>query len=299
MSSAVAAEHHPPPDIPELRNPMKGPLTKSVLFHIVIVTLCIVGIPYLHRDLPELSEPLSVELVKPDELAQAVKPAHAPLRQPPKQVEKPPPLPPQPQPPQVNTETPPKPVEPEKPPEPVKDTPLVKPPDELAPPVKKPPKAVKPPDKKPPVKEKTADQQQAFNSVLKNLIAPKNPGQREDNPDKAEKSSPHAKPAPEMTSNEFAALQRQLSQCWSMIAGARMAENLAVDVKLYMNPDRTVQSKMVVDQFRYFSDGYFRAAADSALRAVEDPHCNPLDLPPDKYEVWKVITVTFDPKQML
>jgi hypothetical protein len=78
-----------------------------------------------------------------------------------------------------------------------------------------------------------------------------------------------------------------------------MAENLVVDVKLTMNPDRTVQDATVLDQVRYASDSYFQSAADSALRAVRNPHCNPLNLPPDKYEGWKVFTVTFDPKQML
>jgi hypothetical protein len=72
-----------------------------------------------------------------------------------------------------------------------------------------------------------------------------------------------------------------------------------VDVKIYVNPDRTVRSKEVVDQVKYNADPFFRAAADSAVRAVEDPSCNPLELPPDKYEQWKVIIFTFDPKQML
>jgi hypothetical protein len=60
-----------------------------------------------------------------------------------------------------------------------------------------------------------------------------------------------------------------------------------------------VQDAQIVDTMRYNSDTYYRAAADSALRAVRNPQCNPLDLPPQKYELWKTIVVTFDPRKML
>ena len=66
-----------------------------------------------------------------------------------------------------------------------------------------------------------------------------------------------------------------------------------------VSQQRIVQSATVVDQARYNTDTYYRAAADSALRALRDPHCTPLDLPPEKYDAWKNLTVTFDPKQML
>lgn len=299
MSSAAAVATHSP-EMPADSPPMKGPVTASLMFHVAIVFLCIIGIPYIHRDLPIPEEPLSVELAKPDEVDQINKPQTHARNQPPQQIEKPPPLPPHPQPPQVTDTTPPKPVAPEKPPE-VKETSAVKPPDEAAQP-KKPPKPEhppKPPAKKPPPKEKAVDQQQAFNSVLKNLIAnPSTSVSHDDTPDKADKSM-KGKAAQEMTSSEYAKLSQQLEGCWSIMAGARYAEDMSVDVKIYVNPDRTVRSKEVVDQVRYNTDSFFRAAADSALRAVEDPHCNPLELPPDKYEQWKVITFTFDPKQML
>lgn len=94
-------------------------------------------------------------------------------------------------------------------------------------------------------------------------------------------------------------LQAQLSQCWKLQSGARYAEDLIVEIKLSVNPDRTIRDAKIVNQLRYMSDGYFRAAADSALRAVRNPSCNPLDLPPNKYDLWKEITVVFDPREML
>jgi hypothetical protein len=47
------------------------------------------------------------------------------------------------------------------------------------------------------------------------------------------------------------------------------------------------------------SDPFYRAAAESALRAVLNPQCSPLKLPPDKYEQWKILELTFNPKDLL
>ena len=101
-----------------------------------------------------------------------------------------------------------------------------------------------------------------------------------------------------MTMSEMDALRRQLSRCWNIMAGAEGAEQLIVELKMEVNPDRTLRNAEVTDLGRYARDPFFRAAADSALRAVRNPLCNPLNLPPDKYDQWKVITVRFDPREM-
>jgi hypothetical protein len=95
------------------------------------------------------------------------------------------------------------------------------------------------------------------------------------------------------------ALRNQLAGCWSVPAGAKYAENLVVEVRIFVNPDRTVREAQILDRSRYNRDTAFRAAAESAVRAVYHPMCNPLRLPPDKYEQWKTIVVQFDPRKML
>jgi hypothetical protein len=97
---------------------------------------------------------------------------------------------------------------------------------------------------------------------------------------------------------ETDALRRQLEGCWNVPIGARDADTMTVDIYMVVNQDRTLQSARIVDSSRYDSDTFFRAMADSALRAVYNPNCSPFELPPDKYETWKTITVTFDPSQM-
>jgi hypothetical protein len=67
-------------------------------------------------------------------------------------------------------------------------------------------------------------------------------------------------------------------------------------VKVFLNEDGTVASPpQLIDQGR-LGDPYFRAAADSAIRAVH--MCGPYQLPPEKYATWNEITITFDPREM-
>ena len=77
------------------------------------------------------------------------------------------------------------------------------------------------------------------------------------------------------------------------------AEDLAVDIRVIVREDRTVERASIVDESRYARDDRYRAAAESALRAVRDPRCSPLNLPPEKYSLWRDMIVTFDPKDML
>ena len=101
-----------------------------------------------------------------------------------------------------------------------------------------------------------------------------------------------------LSGDELAALRQQMAECWNIPAGAKSAENLIVELHLIVGPDGVVQSAEVADTAR-MNDPFYRAAAESALRAVKNPHCSPLKLPADKYEKWRELILQFDPKQML
>jgi hypothetical protein len=111
--------------------------------------------------------------------------------------------------------------------------------------------------------------------------------------------------AQELTIREIDALRltirKQIELCWSVPGGARDAENLSVRVRFFLNSDGSLAgSPEVVDQARMFAAGgdFYRTAAESARRAVL--HCSPLaNLPIDKYEYWREVTLTFNPKDML
>ena len=181
--------------------------------------------------------------------------------------------------------------------------------------------ALKPPKKTPkkqPRKPKPA-QEEEFTSVLKNLAedqkkteqhkilkAPTNPNKdRKDFLNQLDLNKPKDRVVgynlplgDRVTVSEMDMLRRQLERCWTIPIGARDAENLAIDIFMVVNPDRTVHHAKIVDQRRYKRDHFYRAAADSALRAVHHPECRPLDLPERKYALWKEIVVTFNPKEM-
>jgi outer membrane biosynthesis protein TonB len=274
---------------------MRKSLIISACLHALVLLICYFGLPIWFKALPPPPMIIPVDVVDIGELTNTrVKPPEPeppkpPAPEPPKQdvkPEKPPPSP-EPKPPE---QKPPDPKPDPKPPEPKKD--------ELAEILQK----IKKPEKKP--EEQKKPPQDQLTSVLKNLAKLK-PQQKanekkdaEDNTrDQAEPQTPSL--SDKLSISEVDALRRQIQQCWNMPVGAREAENLIVEVLIEVNPDRTVQSAHVVDSSRMASDAFFRAAAESALRALRHPNCTPLDLPPDKYNQWKSITFNFDPRDML
>jgi len=287
----------------EVPDGMKGPLIVSGIIHVVLVILAITGLPYFKQDPEPLMSAIPIEILPIAETRQTNKtPLEAPPR-PEEEIQTKPkdakPLPPKVE--EVKTPEPPKPPKAEKPKPKVKPV-TPPPPDEAAlEKVKEKPEEKKPPE---PVeaKEKAEEQNQDFSKLLKNLQDAPQPTD-ETLPESKEATPPAPAPvaqqAAEMTMNEYDALSQQLQNCWSIQAGARYAEDLVVKVRLTVSPDRHVMSATVVDTWRYSQDSYFRAAADAAIRAVNSPQCETLVLPPDKYEVWKDMVVTFDPRDML
>jgi hypothetical protein len=104
-----------------------------------------------------------------------------------------------------------------------------------------------------------------------------------------------------MTMSEIDAIRYQIQRCWSVPAGARDAGDLVVRLRVFLNPDGSLsRAPEIVESARAPSVGeeYYRAAAESARRAVQV--CSPLkNLPPAKYEKWRELTLTFNPKDML
>ena len=102
-----------------------------------------------------------------------------------------------------------------------------------------------------------------------------------------------------VTQSDKNAIRRQIERCWNPPVGAKNAEELTVELRLYVAPDGTVQTVNVIDKARAASDPYFRAAVESAYRAVLNPRCRQLKFPLDKYEQFKTMTIVFDPREML
>lgn len=108
-----------------------------------------------------------------------------------------------------------------------------------------------------------------------------------------------AAPDQTLSQSEIGGVVEQIARCWNVPSGARGASDLKIEIAVEINSDGTVRDARIVDTARYGSDDVFRAAAESARRAVLNPQCSPLRLPPDKYEAWKRTTLVFDPSRML
>lgn len=305
---------------------MRKAFIASILFHLGVVVVAVVGIP--------AGEPQPVEIVDTMEVDIADLTVTTKNQKPPREVKetkdeeppKPPPAPkPRPAAPEPEAEpTPPEPEQadeqpaPPPPPEP-KESEVAKPEPEPAPP--EPPKeqkvAIVTPVAKP--RPKTVKKKDPFESMLNNIKLDDEPV---DSPDKKSKQKDffdtledsietEAKPQPRektqiatilgtrLTVSEIDAVRRQFEKCWNVPIGARNPEELIVEVKVRVNRDRTVRDAVIVDQARTASDTFFRAMAESARRAVLHRNCSPLRLPPDKYDAWKEMTVVFDPSAMV
>ncbi len=278
---------------------MSSALISSLIFHGAIIIVGIFGLPYIAKDRVVDIKPIPIELVEISDTTMTNKPAEKSVPKPVEEKKEPPKAEPErpKQAPQQLAEVPPQ---------------AAKPPiDDLALPAKEKPKEekkIEKPKEKPPTPKrrptlieeaKEAPKDDPFASLLKNLQEQKPDTAEGEGKEAVQEQAQNLPIGERMTISEMDALALQLRQCWNVLAGARYAENLVIDLKLYMNSDGTLRQAVIVNQMRYGTDSIYRAAADSALRAVRDPYCTPFKLPLDKYNDWKVINATFDPSQIL
>ena len=116
--------------------------------------------------------------------------------------------------------------------------------------------------------------------------------------DDGEKGSPADSIGEVITATQIDAIRQKIRKCWIVPAGVQGMKDLVVDIKMQISQDGTVTKADIVDTSRYSRDEAFQMAAESARRAVLDPACNPLPLPADKYDQWKDLELSFNPKDM-
>ena len=111
------------------------------------------------------------------------------------------------------------------------------------------------------------------------------------------KGSTQNNPMEPVSMTEIDMIRAQIYKCWNVPAGAKDARDLIVPIRVSLTRDGGVISADIVDTLRYGTDSFYRAAADSARRAVL--LCSPLKAPPTKYEQWKDLTLRFNPKDLV
>ena len=99
--------------------------------------------------------------------------------------------------------------------------------------------------------------------------------------------------------SEEDALKAQIFGCWSIPLGLPYNENLLVRIKLKLKPDGSVTKTEILDHARMNTpgQGFYKVLAESALRAIK--LCQPLRVPTTGYERWKDLQLNFDAREML
>ena len=291
---------------------MRSAALYSGLMHATILAALVLGLPSFVEPLNETVVPL--DIVTPeeiDEVAQKSEPEPEPPE--PKAEEKAP----EPEPPQQQAKVEPEPTPPAPEPEP---EPLPEPepmveaePEPVPPPEPKPEPKPKPeikakptppvPARRPDVKiakpKKKKPKPDQLTSILRNVEKLKD--QPRPAPQKKAAKAPEKGESRPLVSafeqNEMVqAIQRQLRACWRLDPGARAAEDLVVEIRVMLNPDGSVRQAQIVDVVRMVQDAYFRSAAENAKRAIDV--CSPFRLPIRKYDVWRELTLRFNPREM-
>lgn len=269
-----------------------GAATASAILHVTALVMAVVVWPYVAPPIPLPPDILPVELLPMSEETNIAAQEKAP--EPPPDV-KPLEMPPLPQPTPSFAPPPPPPEE-----DALAIEPEDKPPPEVKQPTPQPRFAFAVPRAKPkPEKPKEEfDINKIAGLVDKIAKEPQRKDEKEPAPAKAasQRSLAGVGAQTSMTMSEIDALRSQLARCWNVDPGAPDPAKLVFRVKMFLNEDGTVAAPPQLLDQGGLGDAYFRAAVDSAIRAVQ--MCQPYQLPPAKYATWAEITIEFDPRKM-
>ena len=109
------------------------------------------------------------------------------------------------------------------------------------------------------------------------------------------------KPGLPLSFTEKDAIRQQVMRNWTILGGAKDAQEMIVTLTIKLAPDGSVKDVKIMDKIRYNTDAVFRAMADSAVRAVFKT--SPLkNLPENKYDVkdgWREFELVFNPSEMI
>ncbi len=155
----------------------------------------------------------------------------------------------------------------------------------------------KKPFKRPTNKIKRKNRSSSSQAILRNLAEANEINQKKDIVNQIKESlknqnqNLNVTEEKKVTATEIDILRNHVRQCWNAPYAANEL-NKIINLKIFTNPDGSVVNVQIIDVAFYKKDPVYRAAADSARRAVKD--CSPLPLPKNKYDLFKIFTFNFD-----
>jgi hypothetical protein len=97
-----------------------------------------------------------------------------------------------------------------------------------------------------------------------------------------------------ISGDDRAAFKAHLRKCWKLPDGLSPGQNTRVVLRVYLKRDGALASEPVLIEASASRDGpAVLAAARSALAA-----CQPYALPAEKYREWRILDLTFTPRDM-
>jgi hypothetical protein len=274
--------------------PITGGILASVLFHVLLALLIVLGVPSFFA--PEVLEaPPTIELATLSDITAAPKVDKAG-----KPMDKPKPKPPAPETKKETKPEPPKPAPPTPatppPPAPeqqaavIPDKPLEKAPDQKKPEPKPEEKKVEE-KKKAEEKPKPDKTKQDMDSLLKSLSQETPAPETEEKPKKKSAPAPAEPTTGQVTANindvpltmaETDGIRTAIEKNWLIPLGMANADSYTVSLRLYLTPDGVVTKIEVLDDN---GDPGFRTIAESARRAIliTQSELGRLPIPADKY----------------
>jgi len=264
---------------------MKRSMIASGVLHVVVIVAATVAWPHAIEQSEEVPSVVPVDLVT---IADVTNIAPS-VQETPK-----PETPPEPTPPQPQAAAPPPPQAEVAPPEP----------DKPSPPKEEQKNASAPPNPVRPRRKPAPDQPKFDVDTVLALLDKRTPKPVAPPP-------PSAKPAETTVKGLGAqdaftmdlkdALLAQMRECWNVPVGAPNPEQLIVQVRVFLAQDGSLAQPPLLEpasRAAAASNPYMRTAAEAALRAVNV--CEPYKrLPPNKYDAWREIVMTFDPSKMI
>ena len=144
------------------------------------------------------------------------------------------------------------------------------------------------------IKEKSACDQhkrrEVFDAALKNLQQVQQYGKG---------TGGNQEGQPPLTDSDLKAVKEQIAKCWNIPSSVQGLRDLVVEIQLNLSSEGYVLDAQILQDHFSSQDDAYRITAESALRALLSPQCQPLKLPLDKYSHWKEITLHFSPKEFL
>ena len=107
----------------------------------------------------------------------------------------------------------------------------------------------------------------------------------------------------ELSVSEKDLIGMRLRECWNMDAGVRGAQNMIVEIRVFLSREGRVKDAKILNTKRYNGDSAFRSTAESARRAVyicdrkkdKSPFAIFSKNYEESYDAWKTLLLRFNP----